>query len=87
MQEKNAQVTIEKGSHVIQPLVQLRIVEQVRGAQRRGKSEGSKVLGIDARPFPKMHEERNRDPVNKQKTINFEGCVDRREKKKIKENI
>ena len=29
LQEKNAQMTIEKGSHVIQALVQLRIVEQV----------------------------------------------------------
>ena len=82
VQEKNAQVTNEKGSHLIQPLVQLRIVEEVRGAQRHGTSEDSKVLGIHARPFLKMHEERNRDPIDKQKTINFEGCVDRREKKR-----
>ena len=29
LQEKNAQMTIEKGFHVIQALLQLRIVEQV----------------------------------------------------------
>ena len=39
LQEKNAQVTNVKGSQIIQALVQLPIVEQVRRGQRHGTSE------------------------------------------------
>ena len=39
LQDKNAQITLEKGSQIIQSLVQLRMVGQVRRGQRHGTSE------------------------------------------------
>ena len=60
VQEKNAQVTIERGCQIIQSLVQLRIVEQVRRGQRHDTSEDQQILGNDARLFPKMHKEWSR---------------------------
>ena len=59
LQEKNAQVTCEKGCQIIQSLVQLRIAEQVRRGQH-GTLERSKILGNDARAYPNMQKERSR---------------------------
>ena len=62
LQEKNAQMTIEKGSHVIRALVQLRVVEQTRRGNRHGSSSDQQYWALlrDTRPFLKMHKERNR---------------------------
>ena len=56
LHEKNAQVTIEKGSHVIQSLVKLRIVEQVWTTPRYIRR--SKVSGIDVLPFSEYAQEK-----------------------------
>ena len=53
----NAHISIWTGSQVFGALVQLRIVEQARN---RLNHLHNKVLGIDARPFSKMHQKRNR---------------------------
>ena len=70
VQEKNAQVTVEKGFHLVRSLVHLQNVEQVRrdiGAWLRDHFRRCTGKGVV-------------DPVNKQKRIHFEGCVDRWEK-------
>ena len=41
----------------------------------------SDVVGNDARPCPTMHQERSRRPNHQTKDV-FEGCVDRREKRR-----
>ena len=56
----NAHISIWTGSQVFGALVQLRIVEQARN---RLNHLHNKVLGIDARPFSKMHQKRNRWPI------------------------
>ena len=45
VQEKNAQVTVEQGSHLVRSLVHLRNVEQVRREQRFGTSEDQRSIG------------------------------------------
>ena len=70
---------MRNGSHVIQSLVQLRIVKQFRQGKSPGSIFRSKVLGIDA-IFGDAQEKGSFDPMNKQNKIYFEGCVDRWEK-------
>ena len=78
--EKNAQVTVEKGSHLVRSLVHLRVVQQVRRDQRHDTSEDQRFWALMRDQFQRCTGEGVVEPINKQKRINFEGCVDRWEK-------
>ena len=67
LQEKNAQVTIEKGCQIIQSLVQLRLVEQVRRSLRLGTSEDQTCWAMMREHFRLCTRKGVADPVTKQK--------------------
>ena len=75
-QETHVQVAIEKGFHVIQSLMELRIVEQVRRGQRHGTSEDQKCSALMRDHFRRCTRKGVVDPINKQKKLHFDGCVD-----------
>ena len=76
----------DKGCQIMEALVQLRIVEQVRREQRHGTSEDQGYWAVMRDHFRRCTRKGVVDAINKQK-IFFEGCVDRLGKRRIQKKI
>ena len=81
VQENNAQVTIEKDCQIIQSLVQLRIIEQVRRGQRHGTSEDQICWAMMRDHFRRCTKKRVAGATTKESSF-FERFVDRWEKRR-----